>query len=122
MPWVASGSVSVVIAGGGVMKMLRALVALRPVAVSLNFTVKFTVPPALGVPEMTPVAGARVRPAGSWPTLTDQVPSPPALVNVVEYGTPLSPWGREVVVMVGGSDGVTVTVVGADWVPAFRPV
>jgi hypothetical protein len=40
---------------------------------SLTFTVRLLVPLALGVPEIRPVAEARVRPAGRLPAVTDHV-------------------------------------------------
>lgn len=38
---------------------------------SVTVTVKLAVPLAVGVPEITPVAGARVNPAGKLPAVTD---------------------------------------------------
>ena len=40
---------------------------------SLTVTVKLDVPVAVGVPEITPVAAARVTPAGRLPELIDHV-------------------------------------------------
>jgi hypothetical protein len=40
---------------------------------SLTVTVKFDVPVAVGVPEITPVDGERVKPAGRAPELIDQL-------------------------------------------------
>jgi hypothetical protein len=40
---------------------------------SVTVTVKLNVPPAVGVPEITPLAPARTNPAGRLPELTDQV-------------------------------------------------
>ena len=40
---------------------------------SLACTVKWKVPSASGVPEMTPVWGSRLSPLGSWPWLTTKV-------------------------------------------------
>jgi len=40
---------------------------------SLTDAVKLKVPPAVGVPEMTPVVGARVSPVGRLPEVIDQV-------------------------------------------------
>ena len=40
---------------------------------SVTETVKLEVPEAVGVPEMTPVEGASVTPAGRLPAVTDQV-------------------------------------------------
>lgn len=42
-------------------------------ALSLNVTVKLDVPLAVGVPEITPVVGASVNPAGRLPALIDHV-------------------------------------------------
>jgi hypothetical protein len=39
---------------------------------SVTVAVKFAVPVAVGVPEMSPVAGVRVRPAGRLPAVIDQ--------------------------------------------------
>jgi hypothetical protein len=54
--------------------MLRnaALVA-AGVSESVTYTVKFDVPLAVGVPEITPVAVFNVRPAGKLPRVTAQV-------------------------------------------------
>src|SRR5262245_19211955 len=51
--------------------MLRALVTFCIPAVTL--TVKPEVPVAVGVPEITPLAGVRVSPAGSVPLAIDHV-------------------------------------------------
>ena len=40
---------------------------------SVTVTVKGVVPVVVGVPEITPVAGARVNPAGKLPELIDHV-------------------------------------------------
>ena len=63
--------------------MLRALVTFWAPAVTR--TVKFEVPVAVGVPEMTPVLGASVSPAGSVPLATNQVYGgvPPLAARVV---------------------------------------
>jgi hypothetical protein len=52
--------------------MLRAFVADAEFA-SVTCTVKLVVPVAVGVPEMTPVLGARESPAGREPTEIAQV-------------------------------------------------
>lgn len=39
---------------------------------SVTIAVKFAVPVAVGVPEIRPVAGVRVSPAGRLPAVTDQ--------------------------------------------------
>jgi hypothetical protein len=63
--------------GAAVMLMLRAAVAVAPVgnSASVTFTVNVIGPVTLpvGVPEITPVFGFNVRPAGREPTLIDQV-------------------------------------------------
>jgi len=55
--------------------MLRLAVAVFAVGVSesVTVTVKFAVPEAVGVPEITPVAPLRVRPAGKLPVVTAHV-------------------------------------------------
>ena len=40
---------------------------------SLTVAVKFEVPPAVGVPEITPLLAARVNPAGKLPEVIDHV-------------------------------------------------
>jgi hypothetical protein len=59
----------------------------------------------VGVPEMTPVAGARERPAGNEPTDTDQANRdvPPVMAMVWLYGTPTSPGGNDKVVITGAA-------------------
>ena len=71
------GNEVVVIAGAGgrLMVMLSACVAdCAGLLESVTFTVKFVVPLGpVGVPEMTPVPAAIVRPAGSAPMLIENV-------------------------------------------------
>src|SRR5262245_39777977 len=64
--------------------MPRALGALWAPAVT--WTVKFEVPVAVGVPEITPVPAASVSPAGSVPLASDHVYGgvPPVAVSVAE--------------------------------------
>jgi hypothetical protein len=59
----------------GFTTMLRLAVAVFAVGVSesVTVTVKFAVPEAVGVPEITPVAPLRVRPAGKLPVVTAHV-------------------------------------------------
>jgi len=62
-------------AGGGAAMAIESLTerlcgGLPP---SLTVTVKLLVPLAVGVPEIRPVAEARLSPAGRLPLLTDQV-------------------------------------------------
>src|SRR5690242_2626684 len=85
---VAFGSDVVLIVGGGVMNSVSAWVSNRPPLVSVYFTVKLAVPPAVGVPVRAPVLAFRVMPAGSAPALIDQVPASPVRVRVCEYAMP----------------------------------
>jgi hypothetical protein len=62
-------------AGGGAAMAIESLTdwvcaGLPP---SLTFTVRLLVPLALGVPEISPVAEARLRPAGRLPAVTDHL-------------------------------------------------
>lgn len=63
--------VVVMVSGGLVTVMLRLAVVLAGVGVweSVTLTVKLVVPTAVGIPEITPVEGFRVRPAGRLPTI-----------------------------------------------------
>jgi len=70
---------------------------------SLTVTVKLPVPEAVGVPEIRPVAEARLSPAGR-PPLTDHVYGvvPPLACSRFEYLVPLTPEGRDDVVIARG--------------------
>jgi hypothetical protein len=63
--------------------------------------VKVDVPVAVGVPEITPVAAFRVRPAGRVPAEIDHVYGiePPVAARVWLYATPTVAEGSEAVVM-----------------------
>src|ERR1700722_11374263 len=76
---------------------------------SVTSATKSKVPPAVGVPEITPVAACSLSPAGSDPTGIDQLygATPPVAASVAEYGTPAVAAGSVTVVTVSG---VTVTV------------
>ena len=67
-------------------------------------TVKFVVPAADGVPEIAPVAGVRLSPAGSEPVLTLHVTGgvPPLVCRDAEYEVPVVPAGSDVVVITSG--------------------
>jgi hypothetical protein len=70
-------------------------------------TVKLKVPVAVGVPLMAPVAGARVRPAGSAPVVMLQLPRggvPPVAARVRVGYTAFA---------VAGGKGEVVSTVGA---------
>jgi hypothetical protein len=73
---------------------------------SLTCSRKLEVPTAaaLGVPLMTPVLGARLKPLGRDPTGTDQVTGevPPEATAVVLYAVSAVPEGREVVTIESG--------------------
>ena len=65
------GKEVVVIEGVAPTVRLSALVAVSELA-SVTCTVKLAVPVAVGVPEIVPVLGARVSPAGKLPEMIDQ--------------------------------------------------
>ena len=71
VPAVPPGKLEVVTVSTASTVRESAAVAVRPPLVTC--TVKAEVPGVVGVPEMTPDAGARDSPAGSDPTLTAQV-------------------------------------------------
>ena len=64
------GNDVVVIEGEVAMVMLSVFVATRELA-SVTCTVKVLVPMPVGVPEIAPVLGANVNPAGKLPTVMD---------------------------------------------------
>ncbi len=72
MPTVPAGNETVVIPNGAVILMDRDLVAVTA-ALSVTLAVNVAVPVVVGVPEMTPVAGASVKPAGKEPELMVQL-------------------------------------------------
>ena len=69
-------------------------------------TVKEEEPDVVGVPEIVPEEES-VRPAGRVPEMSDQITPEEFAVSVVEYGVPVVPDGRVVVVMVR-AEGVGV--------------
>jgi hypothetical protein len=70
------GRVVVVMTSSGLMVMVNACFAVwGGVPESVAVTVKFVVPAAVGVPEMSP-APLRVNPAGSFPVVTLQLIAP----------------------------------------------
>ena len=70
---------------------------------SFAVTVKLDVPLVEGVPLIVPL-GESDKPAGSLPSVTDQVNAVACCVavNVCEYVTPITPFGTDVVVILGG--------------------
>ncbi len=65
---------------------------------------KLDVLAAVGVPEMTPLLGSRLRPEGKVPVARLQVYGgvPPEAAKVVLYGMPTMPAGNVVVVTISG--------------------
>ena len=90
----ASGSDAVVIdRGGTVIAMLSGFDAVR-LPLSVTVTVKFDVPPAVGVPLMSPPA-LRVKPAGRSADDCPRVSAAaPVAVSVCEYAVPNVPPGQ----------------------------
>ena len=81
---------------------------------SATRTVNVDVPAgAIGVPEITPVVGFKLRPGGSVPAEMLQVSGaiPPTVWTVWLYAWPILPGGREVVVIESG-----VTLIEKSWV------
>ena len=145
-PTAAAGSETVVTlsAAGTVMDSVTDAEA-GGLSASVTVTVKSVVPVPVGVPEMSPVAGCSLSPAGSAPAVIDQVylGMPPAAASVAEYNVPTVPCGSTTVVTANGatstvidsladavaagvSESVTVTVKSAvptaDEVPEIIPV
>jgi hypothetical protein len=77
-------------------------VALPP-ALSVNFTVKLAAPAAEGVPPITPVDAARLKPCGKVPTDIVHVTgeTAPDAASVAEYGEPAVPFANAAVVITG---------------------
>jgi|GEM_PF-6570141 len=80
----------------------NAFVALPP-PLSANRTVNAAVPGAEGVPLMTPVDAARLKPCGNVPCDIPQVTgaTAPDTARVVEYGEPTVPFGNAAVMITG---------------------
>lgn len=84
-------------------------------AESMTFTVKVFEPALVGVPEITPVLGSSVRPAGRLVpgiTLQERGAVPPVDCKVALYTLVTLPPGKVVVVITG--DGFAVTVTDAE--------
>lgn len=73
-------------------------------AESFTWIVKLELPAALGVPEITPLLPARLRPPGSEPEATLHVYGgvPPEAWRFAEYAVLVDPCGRALVVMASG--------------------
>ena len=111
-PLVGAGSVAVVTASGSVVSTAKvAERAVRPSA-SIAVIPKANVPFVVGVPLTRPVAGSRLRPAGSVPLVTANVvgPRPPVVAVGRRYGTPRDAGATAAAVTASGSDTVNVTV------------
>lgn len=83
-------------APGAVIVMLLVAVKVNGTALaSTTCTTKDELPAAVGVPEITPVAALKARPAGRDPPARLNVKGavPPEAVSVVEYATPTWPAG-----------------------------
>ena len=77
---------------------------------SVTCTVKLETELAVGVPEMTPVAALRLKPAGNVPLKRLHVngPRPPLTAKVWLYTDPMLPFGNVVVVIVGAGGKLMV--------------
>jgi len=108
-----SGEVVVIVGGeGGWITIARACLACCP-PLSAIWTVNDDVPEAVGVPEITPVAGSRFRFCGSVPVTMLQLSGgvPPMAFTGWLYAWPTNPSGSEVVVVdSGGGIGLIVKV------------
>jgi hypothetical protein len=105
---VPAGSDEVVILNAGLTVSDSAFVALPP-PLSANRTVKGNGPAAEGVPLMTPVDAARLKPAGRVPADTVHVTGEiaPDAARVTEYEEPATALGNVSVVI----DGFELTVI-----------
>jgi hypothetical protein len=76
---------------------------------SLTWMVKLKTPPAVGVPEIIPVAGVRLSPVGKEPSVTDHAKGAvsPAVVRDFEYAASTVPTGNVADVM----DSVPATLI-----------
>jgi len=79
---------------------------------SVTVAVNLDVPFAVGVPEIMPVAGARVNPAGNVPAVIDQVYDgvPPLAVIGFEYAVPTVPEGSVALIANVGGAAVAMTI------------
>jgi hypothetical protein len=84
-------------------------------------TVNVDVPVVVGVPEITPVVGARLKPVGNAPLSTLHVMgASPVAVTVRLYAVPLVPSGNVEVVIVGAVPTLTAVMV-TEQVSVFSP-
>src|SRR5580700_6836037 len=82
---------------------------------SATWNVTDSDPAAVGIPEITPVFGLRLRPDGSDPDSTEYAydPIPPVASRDAEYDSPTAPDGSAVVVK--ASDGTELKYIA--WLP-----
>ncbi len=117
-----ASDVVVALSGGTVTVMLKLALLVAAVGVweSVTVTVKFDVllEDPVGVPEITP-ALLKLNPAGKLPAVTAQLygGTPPVAWSVWLYAVPIVAGARDVVVMVNGGGGFTVTVTA--WLAEF---
>jgi hypothetical protein len=95
-------------------------------APSLTVTLKLKGLPTavVGVPEMTPLVGSRLRPGGGVPEVTIQLlygGVPVVAASVWEYGTPTVPPGSEEVVMLGAAVMLIDSALDMEVAPALSP-
>jgi hypothetical protein len=104
------GRVTVVIAKTGELTASDKAFVVLPPPLSTNLTVKSAVPATKGVPPMTPVDAARLKPGGKLPSDTVQVTgnTAPDTARPAEYGEPVVPFGKTAVVITGVE--VTMTI------------
>src|SRR5205085_2648716 len=104
VPSVPPGNAAVVMLRPPAMVMDNAFDADAP-TLSLTASVKLAVPAVVGVPVIAPVPALRFSPAGSAPTVTDQLSGavPPLAVAVCEYATPAVLPGKALVVITGAA-------------------
>jgi len=120
VPITPAASEAVVTDRIGFTTMLRFAVAVLAVGVSasVTVTVKFVVPEAVGVPEITPVAPFKINPAGKLPVVTAQLYGvmPPVACKVVfAYPEPTTPTGSEAEVVVTLNAATVIVILNA-WI------
>ena len=97
------GSDNVVISNAAGLTVSDNAFVVLPPPLSVNFTVKAPVPAAEGVPLMTPVDVARLRPCGNVPSDIAQVTgeTAPDTARVAEYAEPAVALGSVTLVIIG---------------------
>ena len=95
---------------GAIVRIRVAEAVLAVLAESVTWTVTEGAPAAVGVPEITPVAGLMFSPPGSPNADQCSTGVPPVAKTVMEYAVPTYPVGKDVVVICNGA-GAMVNVV-----------